>query len=631
MSRPFAAAAILLLSVVLPGCMGGGGRSSGTDPFEVSFEYSPAGPGTGETITFSASSNGSATQWAWDFGDGSTETGREVEHAYSNAGVYEVRLDAKDDQGRQDEASRFVQVGGGSGSGGLMVDFRYTIDGLEVDFEPVVLPSGTVVEQYFWDFGDGETSREPAPIHRYASKAEYAVEFRIATATDVGKAVRNVAVGVLSSDPSGLAGRPWTVIAIVDSGVNPYHEEFAAPQLREHPSTYIDGYPSEALPLDLSLEARSYSEAVRADDEAWKGVQKSKLYWIPGTKVIGAVSVEPRGERRILDDGDDGGHGTATASDAAGNTIGTCPECLIVVVEGLGDAPLAWALNQPWIDIVSNSWSATLCLPAPLCVADANLAPPAVVDASRTRQAVEEGKTVLFAAGNGHLNSFESPQVTYWSAYNGPDWVVTVGAADAQSGATVAGTGRPVDVVSFGLDWRAAAHNSKDSIKGFSGTSAATPVVAGAFGHVLQQAREALGDTHEGPAARGVTASGEAAKGLLSDGKLTRAELERALFATARAATGTPVGFPPLLPDSPAAFAYAGYGLIDAGTAAAAAEVVLGQRPMPTRANEDTWASVDSEIRQTIWGGYDPGDDDLRTAPPDPERSRSRWLQEILG
>jgi PKD repeat protein len=632
-SRATTLTALALCSLLLGGCMGGGAKAGPKDALDAFFVYAPLAPEVGEQVTFLDSSNGSAIAWDWDFGDGEVGQGQEVQHTYRTAGVYEVRFEVRDGQGKNDEASRILQVGGETSTGGLGVDIRYKVSGQTVEFEPIVSPRGSVVEQYFWDFGDGSTSKQSAPEHTYDELGEYLVELRIATGAGVAKASRLVAVGVASSEDSPLASRPFTIIAIVDSGINPYHDEFAAPEFQSPPSTFIDGYPADALELPLSLAARSYSDAVRLDQETWSGVKKSKLYWIPGTRIIGAISVEPRGETKILDDGLDEGHGTATASDAAGRTLGACPDCLIVAVEGLGDAPLNWALSQPWIDIVSNSWTATLCLPSPLCVADANLAPPIVVDPSKTKAAVEGGKTVLFAAGNGHLNFFESPQITYWSAYNGPDWIVTVGAADSPSGATVLGTGRPVDVVSYGLNWKAAAHNSKESMRGFSGTSAATPIIAGAFGYVLQQVRVQFNDTQEGPHSKGLLAVGEPGKGMLSDGKFTRAELERAMYTTAKAATGTAVGSPPtvLVPHSAAAFAYAGYGIIDAKTAKDALLVVQGEKAMPSRSNEDAWATVDSEIRQSIWGGYDAGLSEPRETPSNLDLRRSEWAQFVLG
>lgn len=46
----------------------------------------------GDTVMFTDLSSGNPTAWEWDFGDGSTSTQQNPEHAYSNPGVYTVRL-----------------------------------------------------------------------------------------------------------------------------------------------------------------------------------------------------------------------------------------------------------------------------------------------------------------------------------------------------------------------------------------------------------------------------------------------------------------------------------------------------------------------------------------------------------
>ena len=54
----------------------------------VSFTGSAADPGTLDTFTFE-----------WDFGDGTTASGENVDHAYANPGVYTVTLTVTDDEG----------------------------------------------------------------------------------------------------------------------------------------------------------------------------------------------------------------------------------------------------------------------------------------------------------------------------------------------------------------------------------------------------------------------------------------------------------------------------------------------------------------------------------------------------
>jgi hypothetical protein len=56
-------------------------------------------------------------------------------------------------------------------------------------------------------------------------------------------------------------------VGIVDTGINPYHITFRDNSLRakKHPSTYIPGYPKDALALKLAFSEEKYWEAVKKD------------------------------------------------------------------------------------------------------------------------------------------------------------------------------------------------------------------------------------------------------------------------------------------------------------------------------------------------------------------------------
>ena len=77
-------------------------------------------PGTavvGQEVAFDASESSDDRQappdltYAWDFGDGSTGTGRNTTHTYTKAGRYTVTLSVKDADGAEAKATRVMQVG----------------------------------------------------------------------------------------------------------------------------------------------------------------------------------------------------------------------------------------------------------------------------------------------------------------------------------------------------------------------------------------------------------------------------------------------------------------------------------------------------------------------------------------
>ena len=421
--------------------------------------------------------------------------------------------------------------------------------------------------------------------------------------------------------------KPFVVIAFVDSGINPWHQDFQAPEFVHHPSSYIEGYPATAQPIDLSHEIaneQGYDAARAADNSTLLTMLNSRLYWFPGTRIIGGYTasgcasncgnVYP--ERKIVDDG---GHGTGVASVAAGRFFGANPNALIVMAEGLGDANLNWATSQPWIDIVSNSWG--------------NLANLPLGSTTATRNATRRGQTVAFAAGNGTTNTnsstvfppggaVEDPckcktpdsNPSFTSPYGGNSWVLTVGATSPINGQAHWWHSIPVDVSSFGSKWRAAGAFgvTKQDNRDFGGTSCATPTTAGVLSAIIERARVELNDTVGGQRTGQVVAQlqegGTApASGPLADGALTRAEAEALVLKTAFPVPADPVEVTwdyAIRPTTgtPYDTAVQGYGVVDRASKALALKVLMGEEPMPDRSVEDQVIAGFDTMRNTIWG-----------------------------
>ncbi|HYP24793.1 MAG TPA: S8 family serine peptidase, partial [Actinomycetota bacterium] len=172
----------------------------------------------------------------------------------------------------------------------------------------------------------------------------------------------------------GAPARADAVVAVIDTGINPYHDTFAdeSPRGHRHPSTYIDGFPKDAQALRLTLDEPDFEKAFLADcKRVWAKVEPGRLYWFPGTKIVGAITFGPQSPAgctswrttsgRILDAS---GHGTMTASRAASNEYGACRSCRIVAIQtgydyvsgGFAGAVGFAGDNAGWIDAQSNSW-----------------------------------------------------------------------------------------------------------------------------------------------------------------------------------------------------------------------------------------------------------------------------------
>ncbi|MDQ3941436.1 MAG: S8 family peptidase, partial [Actinomycetota bacterium] len=172
------------------------------------------------------------------------------------------------------------------------------------------------------------------------------------------------------------------IVALIDTGINPYSIAFRDRSARayNHPSTYIPGFPKDATALRLHLDV-PYEEAMKADAKTWALLRRGQLYWIPGTRIVGAISFGSGGTNcpvvsvppaNALQTGcketvvlDDHGHGTMTASRAAGAPNSLAPTARIVMIEGLGGGSVEWAAEQGWIDVQSNSWLSLVPPPLP--------------------------------------------------------------------------------------------------------------------------------------------------------------------------------------------------------------------------------------------------------------------------
>ena len=434
---------------------------------------------------------------------------------------------------------------------------------------------------------------------------------------------------------------PLVVVGVADSGLNIYHREFRAetypdPRVLEltnnftrHPSEYIPGFPKTAEAIDLTLTNEYHptrDQVVDANDGriSLAEVAEGKLYWIPGTKIVGAYDA---GEATFINSTagdtvpllDEDGHGTGSASVAVGNIYGYCPTCLLVVTESSDEG---WQYGSPWIDITSNSFGAG---------ANASLSSEPAVP----RVSAERGQIALYAAGNGNENAFVTPMQTYLSDTLGPAWSLRVGAVERGTRKPIVGTGKPVDVASWGSgDIPAADHLSVDGTGSHSGTSAATPYTAGVMGTVLGKTRERLGDQRTGQRPQvgpGVIATGPrvATSPYLADGRLTRTELVQAVLKTAEHDNGDDVSvYPATTPNNERQYLVEGYGIVEPASGERAIDVLLGDRPLPDRSAEDRFFEEDAGIRTSIWGTWagggadssrDPGAPTARPAPqPNP-------------
>jgi hypothetical protein len=202
--------------------------------------------------------------------------------------------------------------------------------------------------------------------------------------------------------PSGPSstGLGQVVVAVADTGVNPYHEMYYRPGNTAHPCTWVVGFDDCSIPaLDLSIgEYESIDQALEADRAVWESVKEHQWYWIPRTNIIGAVCERRAEEEPLLEEPagacifDEIGHGTQTTS----SVLSEAPDALLLVHEGgPGAVDLRTAPVVP--DIQSHSWGAYAPLPLHL----ATLVTNDVNGQKIVGKPTFDPETILFnAAGN---------------------------------------------------------------------------------------------------------------------------------------------------------------------------------------------------------------------------------------
>ena len=463
------------------------------------------------------------------------------------------------------------------------------------------------------------------------------------------------------------------VIAVIDSGITPYHWDFLAskmPQaqnrdrsddlpLSKPAHTWLPGFPSPKefasyQPLRLTLEERDSDakpeDLDKADEEKWEQVQPSNdterhWYSMPGTKVIGAMSFDSTPAAGGAIHSPTNGHGTGVTSVSVGNIHGTCPECLLVFLQ-YGDAAgaeqaIRWAARQPWIDVITNSYGINTT-----GVLRDNVYSGA--DPSVGRAASERGQTIFWSGGNGVENAFTVPNNTLTTNQKGPDWIITVGAAHPSNRGSYLGSGKPVDVSGVGSSYPSAYTSTTvggTGSTGFSGTSNATPTIAGTYGRALYYARRSMAGRSrvqaDGVIARGAFRCGMRRRDCeLGDGRLTATEMR---FRLLQSAVSTQLGYAgPAGPTTPRAadsyYASEGHGTYFARLKRDDSlwlkefgqiwQPLIGAAQPPERPEgEREWFTTDSFCRQRLYGSWSGGyyvDGKTPLPPEDPQRWPTR-------
>lgn len=266
------------------------------------------------------------------------------------------------------------------------------------------------------------------------------------------------------------------VVAVVDTGINPYHEYFHArgPLYRNSKPSSV----TRAVLKEFGIKKSHIIEITRTGDFArdfakdkkqFDRIKKGQPYWFKGTNIIG-VSFLGKGER-LRPDGDASTHGIGTAA----SVLTANPDAIVVPVEDMIPEAERWAFTHPAVDIVSTSYGPATSYPTLT-----NLS-------SSYKGVVENGKAHFGAAAN-------DPTYSTLDQTSGPWW--TIGIAGFEEGASNGrqlSSGNIPDFVGDFTQELPYCRSCETGYESVGGTSFATPRSAGTFSKILLEARRAAG------------------------------------------------------------------------------------------------------------------------------------------
>ncbi|GAA1253586.1 phytase [Arthrobacter pascens] len=179
----------------------------GTAPV-ASFTASPTSGTVPLAVSFTDTSTGNPTSWAWEFGDGETATVQNPSHTYATAGTYTARLTATNAAGST-SSTRTITVDPPGGTAPVASFTASPTSGtvpLAVNFTDTSTGNPT---SWAWEFGDGGTATAQNPSHTYTSAGSYTARLTATNAAGSTSSTRTITVDPGGGTSPGIAMRSF--------------------------------------------------------------------------------------------------------------------------------------------------------------------------------------------------------------------------------------------------------------------------------------------------------------------------------------------------------------------------------------------------------------------------------------
>lgn len=156
----------------------------------------------------STDDDGDPLTYSWDFGDGTSASGDNVTHTYTQTGSYTITMKVFDGEDWSLPATENITINNNQPFAILGGPYYATpnqviqFDGsasYDKDNDPLA---------YRWDFGDGTTGTGPTPTHQYSSNGYYTVSL-IVNDGEEDSVTRNTTATIKNLAPTANAGGPY--------------------------------------------------------------------------------------------------------------------------------------------------------------------------------------------------------------------------------------------------------------------------------------------------------------------------------------------------------------------------------------------------------------------------------------
>ena len=158
----------------------------------IDFDYLPEQVTNEDIITFYPNTTEDIETYWWNFGDGYYSDLEEPIHRFYENGIYTVSLTVTTTTGSTGCVSKDIEVP----SGLIEADFEY--DPLDPTTQDSIqftdTSSGSSIDSWDWDFGDGGTSTEQNPAHQYSDNGNYDVTLTITGDLNTDSITKNIQV-----------------------------------------------------------------------------------------------------------------------------------------------------------------------------------------------------------------------------------------------------------------------------------------------------------------------------------------------------------------------------------------------------------------------------------------------------